>query len=176
MVTLKEKMYQDAASQNWESLEDFRDWYMGYGLPLAMPESFEIYESDDALSFPLFRYKNFQVELYVLHSPTKVLVHAHPYVEVIQFDFNVDSISSSPKLVYPATHGSAEFVERFDASEHRLLLLTFERWPVNSKPSTLAAVWKGYIHGPKQEALIRRFFPDAYINNGYADITRTMNV
>jgi hypothetical protein len=169
------ELYKLAELQNWDTLEQFKDWYTSFNLPLAMPSEFEVYESDDALSFPLFRYKNFQVELYVLYNPIEVPVHSHPYVEVIQASFNKDGIQYTPKLIYPDSHGSATFKEVFDARENRLLLLTFEKWPVNSTPSTIAAVWKGVTAGPKQEALVKRFFPNAYVVKGYADITRTSN-
>jgi hypothetical protein len=33
-------------------------------------------------------------------------------------------------------------------------------------------MWKGPTVGPLQEALIKRFNPDAYVVDGYADITR----
>jgi hypothetical protein len=170
---LNQELYRLAKLENWQSLEEFKDWYSSFNLPLAMPSNFEVYESDDALSFPLFRYKNFQVELYVLYNPIEVPAHSHPYVEVIQSSFNKTGIQYSPKLVYPETHGSATFKEVFDACDNRLLLLTFEKWPINTRPSTIAAVWKGVTAGPKQEALIKRFFPNAYITKGYADITRS---
>jgi hypothetical protein len=36
-------------------------------------------------------------------------------------------------------------------------------------------MWKGKTVGPMQENLIRRFHPDAYVIDGYADITRKMS-
>lgn len=162
----------------WRTLREFAEWYMGLGVPLLCPPDLEVYESDDALTFPVFRKDNFQVELYVLFNPVAVPEHGHPGVEVIQ-SFMAGGTNTkwgefTPLLVHPMTHGGTDFVPFVrTAAPERKLLLTFEKWPVNTRPSTLAAAWKGQTVGPKQEALIRRFFPDAYVVDGYADITRS---
>jgi hypothetical protein len=53
-------------------------------------------------------------------------------------------------------------------------LLAVQHWVNGMKPATVAAAWKGRTAGPLHDALIRRFFPEAMVLNGYADITKTM--
>ena len=164
--------------RDWATLREFADWFMGLGAPLLCPSDVEVYVSDDALTFPIFRHKNFQVELYVLHKPLAVPQHGHPYVEVLQSfitgDGELEWAAFGDSLVHPEQHGGKDFRSFVpEAAPERKLLLTFERWPENSKPSTLAAVWKGATVGPLQEALVKRFFPSAYVVPGYADITRS---
>jgi len=169
--------------RDWDSVKDFAEWYSSFGFPLLCPSDFEVYISDDAITFPIFRYNNFQVELYILDNDYKIAEHSHPYVDVIQSVLDKNSqYNWSPinlTLIYPDTHGSGNFNVFNDPDipneDKRTLLLTFEKWPKNTKPSTLAAVWKGKLAGPLQEQLVRRFFPNAFIHNGYADITRTNN-
>lgn len=164
-------------AEGWADLREFAEWYMSLGAPLLCPSDTEVYVSDDALTFPIYRNGRYQVELYVLHNPVAVPRHGHPYVEVIQSfmtgDADLHWSDLSPVLVHPEQHGGETF-RKFVRSEapERKLLLTFERWPEGVKPSTIAAVWKGDTVGPLQEALVRRFFPQAYVVPGYADITR----
>jgi hypothetical protein len=167
-------------AKDWGSLREFAEWYMALGAPLMCPPDVEVYVTDDAVTFPIFRHKNFQVELYVLHNPLAVPLHGHPYVEVLQSfmtgDGDLEWSVFGDVLTPPAQHGGESF-RKFTNNEapERKLLLTFERWPANSKPSTLAAVWKGDTVGPMQEQLIRRLFPKAYVVDGYADITRSIS-
>lgn len=169
---------QMTAPAEWADLREFAEWYMSLGAPLLCPSDTEVYVSDDALTFPIYRNGRYQVELYVLHNPLAVPQHSHPFVEVIQSYMTERDGTRwselSPTLVYPDMHGGEDFRKfcREDRPE-RKLLLTFERWPANVRPSTLAAVWQGDTVGPLQEALIRRFFPEAYVVPGYADITRS---
>jgi hypothetical protein len=51
-------------------------------------------------------------------------------------------------------------------------MLTFEKWPDGVEITTAAANWVGETAGPKQEAIIRAKYPNAYIANGYADVTK----
>ena len=50
-------------------------------------------------------------------------------------------------------------------------LVAFQHW-LTRDPTTIASMWKGTTAGPRHEAIIRRFNPDAYIKDGYADITQ----
>jgi hypothetical protein len=52
-------------------------------------------------------------------------------------------------------------------------LVAFQHW-LHSDPNTIASQWKGPTAGRKHEALIRKFHPNAYIVEGYADITRSV--
>lgn len=175
---MQAEMQLAAPADEWADLKTFAEWYMALGAPLVCPVDTEVYVSDDAVTFPIYRNGRYQVELYVLHNPLAVPRHGHPYVEVIQSFVTGDEGATwselSPVLVHPEQHGGEDF-KKFvrEQRPERKLLLTFERWPENVKPSTIAAVWKGDTVGPLQEALVRRFFPQAYVVPGYADITRS---
>lgn len=161
----------------WDTVTQFADWVISHNLPIALTSSTEVYESDDAMTFPIFRYNNFQAELYILYSPLAVPEHSHPFVEVVQLpigkgDNAIKPILPNEVLKYPNSHGGGRFTGIDFSVDKRMLLITFEKWPKNTVPSTIAAVWKGKTLGPKHEGLIRRFFPNAYIKDGYADVLR----
>ena len=59
---------------------------------------------------------------------------------------------------------------RKESEERGYPLLAIQHW-LERDPTTVASMWKGNTVGPKQEALIRRFNPDALIEDGWADIT-----
>lgn len=169
----------------WASLEDFARWYLDAGMPMAPPHDFKINITDNAYSLCLFRKPPYQVELYLIKGNSEVWTHEHPYVEVQTMlltggkptDYGAGATglcegwgAIERKMTAGMTHGT-------DEPHPDMLpggaLLSFERWPDGVRPSTVAAVWKGRTVGPLQEALIRQHFPDAYIKDGYADITRT---
>lgn len=166
----------------WASLEEFTRWYIKQGLPVLPPADFETFKTDDATAICVFRRPPYQVEIYIIDDPVNVPKHEHPYVEVIQASFkrgpagalgaNVAGLNPlSAKLTLGQAHGA---ILGTDRDEGNGVLYTFEKWPEGVKPSTVSAVWKGQVVGPKHEALIRRFFPDAFIQDGYADITRSI--
>lgn len=162
--------------RNWKDVKEFSQWYAEFGFPILCPPNLEVYITDDAITFPIFRYENFQVELYILNNAYHIPEHSHPYIEVIQSipDETTGLWSEfTPPLIYPKTHGGTDF-ESLGVKDERKdrLMLTFEKWPKNVKPSTLAAAWKGYTIGPLHEQVIKKFFPNAYLKNGYVDITK----
>jgi len=63
---------------------------------------------------------------------------------------------------------------RVEAEKVGYPLFAFQHW-LTREPTTVAAMWKGETVGPLQEKLIKRFNPDAYVVDGYADITKTVN-
>lgn len=168
------------ASDTWGSLEEFAKWYISAGFPMLPPVGFQTFRTDDAVAVCTFRRAPYQVELYVINDPCAVPPHEHPYVEVIQYAFNKGETSApfatpyqlGPKLTLGHSHGAVGADGR--DNDGNGLLYTFEKWPDGVTPSTVSAVWKGRVVGPRHEGLIRRFFPDAYIVDGFADITRTM--
>lgn len=162
------------APPNWGSVYEFAQWVLSKNLPLCPMVGLEVIDTDDATAFPIYRHKNFQAELYVFR-PSTVPAHSHPYVEVAQSRMSPEIgrwTDIKKVLSYPATHGGADFVPDPTMRDKVGLLMTFQKWPEGTTPSTLAAAWKGPLMGPKQEALVRRFFPNAYIESGYADITK----
>ena len=153
----------------WNNVEEFADWWLRAGMPIKFQKGSEVFLSDDATSIALFRKGRFQVELYLIHPCPKVPKHEHPDVEVIKM--RLDGMKYpylSNTLRNGESHGSGLILE---AEDKGYPLLAIQHW-LTRDPTTIASMWKGNTVGPLQESLIKRFNPDAYINNGYADITR----
>ena len=155
----------------WKNVEDFADWWFRNGMPIKFQDSSEVFLSDDATSIALFRKGRFQVELYLIHPNPTVPVHERPDVEVIKARLDGKRYPYlSNTLHNNETHGAGL---RLEAEDRGYPLLAIQHW-LTRDPTTIASMWKGNTVGPKQESLIRRFNPDAYIVEGYADITRSV--
>jgi hypothetical protein len=156
----------------WDTVMEFALWYQRVGFPMIPSSDGPVVTTDDAVAFPVFRYKNFQAELYVF-TPSTVPKHAHPYVDVVQTYFHPASGAWTEfvELIYPQAHGGDEIVLDTALQNSKQLLLTLQKWPDGQTPHTLSAVWKGPTMGPLQEGLVRQFNPDCLLYPGYADIT-----
>lgn len=157
--------------KSWNDVQEFCDWYMENNMPIRFDSETEIFCSDDATSFCLFKHGNFQVEMYLIHPSPLVNMHEHPNVEVIKLPIHEGFGESSSVLKMGMSHGAGM---RMVGAQKGFPLLAFQHWK-KDKPSTVAAAWKGKTVGPKHEDLIRRFYPNALILNGYADITKPSN-
>jgi hypothetical protein len=160
-----------AIPDSWADVKEFADWWMTAGMPIIFPNNPEVFLSDDATAIALFRKGRFQVELYLIHPQPAVPVHEHPDVEVIKMrlgDARFKTPIMSTILKNGESHGAGA---RIEAEERGFPLIAFQHW-LTREPSTIASMWKGTTVGPKQEKLIKRFNPDAYIADGYADITQ----
>lgn len=173
-----------AVPEHWASLEDFAQWYVDANFPMAIPYDYEIFTAEDGLYvFSTFRQGRYQVELYVIEDKEIICQHEHPFVEVIQLPVYIcDKHRNSglaqwgeftPNLKQGMAHGGVPFPEHLK-DMRKTVLFVFQKWPEGVRPSTISVAWKGKTMGPKHEALIRRFFPDAYLKDGFADITRGM--
>lgn len=157
---------------SWNSTEEFAKWYVDNGLPFQPPAGVEVFLSDDATAFCMFRDGQFQVELYLVHPQPNVPEHEHPGVEVIEVAVTESVVNLIPVLKNGQSHGTGI---REKAQIKGYPLVSIQRWHPKLTPTTVAVQWKGNTVGPKQEALIRRFHPDAYVIDGYADVTRRIN-
>jgi hypothetical protein len=160
----------------WENVSEFLKWYLDNNMPMSLPDSQEVFLSDDATAICLFRHGQFQVEMYLIHPQPKVPVHEHPDVDVIKVRLrnNGEEVSAEyfGVLSKGQSHGAGF---RLEAEEKGFPLLAVQHWKTPYKPTTVASRWKGKTVGPMQEDLIRRFNPNAFVINGYADVTQTMD-
>jgi hypothetical protein len=157
--------------ETWDTVEEFAKWYIGNEIPFMPPSGVEIFNTDDATSFCMFKKGQFQVELYLIHPKPFVPIHEHPYVEVIETVVNESMVHLVPTLKNGQAHGVGI---RDKAEEKGYALVSIQRWHPKFVPTTVSVQWRGKTAGPLHEALIKRFYPNAYINNGYADVTRKM--
>jgi hypothetical protein len=155
----------------WNDVEEFGHWWINAKTPYLYPKLPEVYLSDDATSIPVFRKGNFQVELYLIHPMPLVNEHEHPGVDVIKIRMGIPGhLAVTPALRDGQAHGAGF---RLESETTGYPLVAIQHWKTR-EPCTVAAMWKGSTVGPMHEALIRRFNPDCYIVDGYADITRKM--
>jgi hypothetical protein len=161
----------ELAGDSWSDVGEFAAWWRAAGMPICPPAGAEVFLTDDATAFCLFRKEQFQVELYLIHPGPALDIHEHPGLDVIQMQLTGEFGHMSPLLRSGQSHG--EGLAKTGAA-CGMPLITFEHW-LSASPSTAAACWRGPTVGPKQEALIRRFYPTAYIERGYADITKPAN-
>jgi hypothetical protein len=155
--------------ETWNNVKEFADWWMQAGMPITFPPNPEVFLSDDATAIALFRKGRFQVEMYLIHPNPKVPEHEHPDVEVIKMRLGNRVVPLMSTVLHNGeSHGSGT---RLEAEEKGFPLIAFQHW-LTQEPSTIASMWKGPTVGPKQESLIKRFNPDAYVIDGYADITK----
>lgn len=155
--------------ETWNSTEDFAKWYVDNGLPFMPPANVEVFNSDDATAFCMFKKGQFQVELYLIFPQPLVPIHEHPGVEVIETPVTDGVAHVIPTLRNGQAHGQGI---RDRAELKGYPLVSIQRWHPKLTPTTVAAQWKGKTVGPLHEALIKRFHPNALIVDGYADVTK----
>lgn len=173
--------FRDLKVPQWAGVQEFAEWWLANGSPLMPPDNV-VHLSDDATSIALFRYGQYQVELYLIHPGPNLPVHEHPDVEVIKMRTNSyvpmpngtfrnkTGHTGSPPLKQGESHGvGRNFKEVEDHTGFGLL--AFQKWKDGLTPTTVAARWKGPTVGPKQEQLIRKLTPGAIVRDGYADTT-----
>ena len=167
-------------SGDWATVEDFVQWFMGRGMPMAIPWDAEVTMSDDATAICLYRKGRFQVELYIIHPGEIVQMHGHPGLEVVTMtlgggrlgDRQANGLSSmwgeyTDTLREGQIHGGREI----GSTSIGHALLSFQKWADHLEVLSASTQWKGRTAGPKQEALIRKRNPFAVLRPGYADIT-----
>jgi hypothetical protein len=153
----------------WENLHEFATWWVDSGMPIVFPKNPEVFVTDDATAICVFRKDRWQIELYLIHPQSIVPFHEHPGVEVVNMSLDSNrGFVLSDILRKGESHGGQS---KKEADTTGFPIVAFEHWQ-DRDPCTVAVMWKGKTVGPKQEALIRRFHPDAYVVDGYADITR----
>lgn len=154
---------------------DFACWYLKRGMPNNIAGYPEVFLTDDATSTALFRYKRFQAELYFIHPSPVLHRHEHPGVEAVEILPHMWSASRDVLAGYVLKRGMSHGDSiRAAAMKQGFVILSCQMWDDDLEISTIGSRWKGKTAGEKHEAIIRRFNPDCYIENGYADVTRKM--
>lgn len=170
---------------DWATLEDFVDWFLDQRMPLMIPWNANVIRSDDACAICLFRKGNYQVEFYIEYPQMYIYKHSHPRMEVITMQLgggslypptdstNVASIwgGLTTKLVDGNYHGG----DADAGTGNGFVILAFQRWDNPEEMTSAAVQWKGALQGDIQMSTIRNKYPDAYIVDGYADVTKDSN-
>jgi hypothetical protein len=148
----------------FETVQQFADWYVANNMPYQPSEHALTVESDDAVSTEMFRSGRFQVEAYLMLEGKFSPAHAHPNVDVIIY-VNGEQTGRSYDM---EMHGGNSFGTR----DYAYTMISIQRWD-EGVPITSAAIhWAGYTAGPKHDKLISKYYPDALVKEGYADVRR----
>jgi hypothetical protein len=164
---------------SWDSLETFIDWYLNSRMPFMVPWNANVIRTDDATAICIFKKAPYQVELYLIHPNMTIPVHGHPGMEVttlVMGGGNLGNIGvfgcseswgyASPKLIDGAVHGGTNTNDKGG-----YVLLSFEKWPDNTEITSAAIQWKGNTAGSIHDTLLEKYYPQAKITAGYADVT-----
>jgi hypothetical protein len=171
---------------DWASLEDFVDWYCTQRMPIMIPWDANVIRSDDAVAICLYRKGNYQVEFYIEYPNMYIRKHSHPRMEVITMSMggggtwkpNEGSTTNtastwgglSTKLVNGAYHGG----DADTTTGNGFITLAFQRWENPEEMTSAAVQWKGELQGEWQTELIKKHYPEAFMREGYADISKTI--
>ena len=170
---------------DWNSLEDFVDWYISKKIPIMIPWSAEVIRSDDAVAICVFRKGHYQVEFYLEYPNMHIVPHAHPRMEVITMDLGGGGLGPIGKFGMSQIWGQA--YEKLPAGDTHggdsttlavkgFVTLAFQRWEDPAEMTSAAVQWKGGLQGPHQAELIRRKKKKALVDDNYADVTNDTSV
>lgn len=166
---------------DWDSLEDFVDWYIDNRMPMMIPWNAEVIRSDDAVAICTFRKGHYQVEFYLEYPRMWIRKHAHPRMEVITMSLGAGSLTPKDSEL-PTSTLWGTLTKKLPAGDYHggdssggigngFITLAFQRWEDPSEMTSAAVQWKGELQGPYQEKLIKRKKPDVLVEPGYADVS-----
>jgi hypothetical protein len=164
---------------NWDTLEEFVDWYLSQRMPMMIPWNAEAIVTDDAAAVCLFRKGQYQVEFYLLFPYDIVPHHSHPRMEVITMELGGGGVPDNgtgtsqtwgltSKKLMPGEYHSSNDDQKYLKG---YFIFAFQKWENPEEMTSAAIHWKGETAGAKHENLIRQFNPGTHVVDGYADIT-----
>lgn len=171
--------------EDWDTLEDFVDWYCDQRMPMMIPWNANVIRSDDAVAICLFRKGHYQVEFYIEYPKMYIYKHAHPRMEVITMTMGggktwppVDNSSTNTShtwggLTCKLKDGNYHGGDSDAGTGNGFVILAFQRWDNPEEMTSAAVQWKGQLQGSHQSELIKSHFPNAFIRDGYADVSLT---
>jgi hypothetical protein len=171
---------------DWNSIEEFVDWYIDARMPLMVPWNAHVIRSDDATAMCVFKKGHYQVELYLEFPKMYIQRHSHPRMEVIVVDFGGGHINPAGEHPMGTAKSWGKVFENVkDGNEHGgdtissfsngSCFLACQRWENIDEMTSAAIQWKGTTAGPLQEELIRKAFAnrnlEVKVESGYADVS-----
>jgi hypothetical protein len=169
--------------ESWASIEGFTKWWIENKMPLMIPSDAEVIISDDATAICVFRHGRFQIEFYIIRPHYSIESHCHPGMEVMTMYFAGGTNSPpGPRTFHNTADQWGRIRTKLDSGEYHggedtdvfagFVLVAIQKWDEGIPMTSAAVNWKGKTAGPLQEALIKKHRPDAFVEPGYADITR----
>lgn len=149
--------------ENWETLEEFAEWYKQNEFPIRPPFGEPVYITDISYSFVLFRQGQYQAELYLVRSNIKSPEHSHPGIENIIMPWGGDLHKTENGVMHdlsdyykePGPDGINKLFgicgENLKGSmTHSIItgdrggaLLSLEKWPKGKKMTSVTIEWDG---------------------------------
>lgn len=165
---------------NWDTLEDFVEWFLDSRMPMMIPYNAEVIRSDDACAICIFRKGQYQVEFYLEYPEMYIREHSHPRMEVITMQLGGGSLNppqengtsiiwgeASHKLLPGESHGG----DLGNVIGNGFITLAFQKWDNPEEMTSAAVQWKGELQGPIQYQLIKNKKSNAHLTPNYADVT-----
>jgi len=140
-------------------------------MPFIPPSDGLAVETDDACTVTMFRHGRYQAEMYYMKPFRDLPAHCHPDVEIqiyIPKGLIVPESSLGPVLAPDELHGG----DLFGSRDKAFTMVSLQRWGDNTSMTSVAIQYKGYTSGPAHDNLIKRYYPNAILKKGYADVTR----
>ena len=169
--------------ETWDTVENFTGWWIKNRMPLMIPNDAEVIVSDDATAVCVFRHGRFQIEFYIIKPHYSIESHCHPGMEIMTLYF-----AGGKNSPYGARsfHNTADkwgrVRSKLESGEYHggedtdvfsgFVLVALQKWDEGIPMTSAAINWTGSTAGPMQEALIKKHRPDAFVEPGYADVTR----
>jgi len=167
--------------EDWDTLENFVEWYLEARMPMMIPFNAKVIRSDDACAVCVFRKGSYQVEFYLEYPEMYIRKHSHPRMEVITIQLGGGSMApaqsngtsvtwgtAAPNLLPGQYHGGDSGTMIGDG----FITLAFQKWYNPAEMSSAAIQWKGELQGEYQANLIKSYYPEAFIKEGNVDITK----
>jgi hypothetical protein len=164
---------------DWDTLEEFVDWYLDSKMPLMIPYNAEVIRSDDACAVCIFKKGNYQVEFYLEYPEMWIRKHSHPRMDVIVMQLGGGSVA--PKDAHGVSKTWGVLNTNLKAGEYHggdsssitndgFITLAFQRWERADEMTSAAIQWRGEIQGLVQQDLIKRHKPNAEVTDTWADV------
>ena len=157
----------DIEFPEWKNVSEFAKWYTDNKMPVIIKGAPRIYVTENATSYIAFEHGRFQAEMYIAHPDCLMDTpdHSHPGVDLITIPMN-----------YYGEGAWGNFINLDSGNTHNAkfpingsVFLTCQHWIDNRKMTSAAVNWTGKLVGHMQEKMIRKYYPDAIIENGFVD-------
>lgn len=149
-----------AVSNRWATVKEFASWWIK-DKPIVVPFDAQVICSDDATAICLYRYEQFQVEIYLSHPGELIKQHCHPGVQIVIVKLGgggegepAEDGGSTIRFEFSEILESGEYHGNNELSPSRGYLV-FQHWDSSLGTPTSAAIqWKGPAAGPKHEKIV----------------------
>ena len=160
---------------DWDSLDEFAEWYRDAGYPILPPADTKIYVGDCSYSTIVFRKGRFQAEFYLVapNSSTKLHTHNHASKFVVLAG-SMEGYKTDPtdfvrvgKRYSPAGKDDVDpdfgIIGQTDYAgdlhglrtlEHGVTFFNLEMWPEDIVPTSALVEYEGPSMGPEHEKIM----------------------